>query len=517
MLSYADLLYNTAYSKTKDAHEAEDLVQETYLCALQAINKGKEIKNIKKYLLKVLTYNFYHSLRDKYNKPTLYKNVLENQATSCSMEDELNTTDTAQIVRRELAFLSKIYREVMVQYYMENKSVNEIAKNLNISPYTVKFRLVTGRKIVKEGVNSMESFGISSYKPSMISIYADGRSGVDGEPISVISNLIDQNALILAYSKPISVKELSEKMGTPLAFVEESVDKLVYHELMGKKGKSVFTNFLMIDDDMIEKTKIAQREFVEEIFHDVNDLILGLVKELKKTGILYNFNDTQLYSFAYMMSSIIENYNIVNKLELLREEDYPIRPNGGKWVIMAGYLIKNSAEQWSPTIGYSSDERGDTIKTWECKTSKMPHTNNRLLSANNLNVILYNLCKEIEMKPNLMSFIPDLIKYRLVKRNKDNKIELNIPVVTKTDYDMMLQLFSDYAIRYSKIAKEKIITLIQNNIVNHPKHINPVSRMPHTLCLSGLNDTFVYKAAEEGIIELKKNKNYPLAMIVEKG
>jgi len=30
MLSYADLLYKIAYTKTTDHHEVEDLVQETY-------------------------------------------------------------------------------------------------------------------------------------------------------------------------------------------------------------------------------------------------------------------------------------------------------------------------------------------------------------------------------------------------------------------------------------------------------------------------------------------------------
>jgi len=75
LIQYADLLYKFAYTKTDDANEAEDLVQETYLYTLIAIKKGTQIDNLKNYILKILNNKFNDSLRRKYSQNILTYNL----------------------------------------------------------------------------------------------------------------------------------------------------------------------------------------------------------------------------------------------------------------------------------------------------------------------------------------------------------------------------------------------------------------------------------------------------------
>lgn len=37
------------------------------------------------------------------------------------------------LLRRELAFIKSEYRDIIVAYYLENKSIKDIAKSLNLS------------------------------------------------------------------------------------------------------------------------------------------------------------------------------------------------------------------------------------------------------------------------------------------------------------------------------------------------------------------------------------------------
>ena len=59
------------------------------------------------------------------------------------------------MLRRELALLSREYRECTVAYYFEGLSCAETASRLHISLEMVKYYLFKTRKILREGI-SME-------------------------------------------------------------------------------------------------------------------------------------------------------------------------------------------------------------------------------------------------------------------------------------------------------------------------------------------------------------------------
>ena len=63
------------------------------------------------------------------------------------------------VLRRELAFLGRDYREVVVAYYIEDRSVGDIARALGQPEGTVKSRLFRSRNLLKEGMKMAREFG----------------------------------------------------------------------------------------------------------------------------------------------------------------------------------------------------------------------------------------------------------------------------------------------------------------------------------------------------------------------
>jgi len=525
IIGYADILYKYAYVKTHDTNEAHDLVQETYLSVLLAINNGKEIKNVKAYLMKILNYKFNDLLRKKYHKHTIVYNICHsythevNQYKSIDADDDIERSETVKKVMRELANLSTIYREVMVQYYMENKSVNEIADNLAISRGTVLSRLDVGRKKIKEGVTKMN---ISSYKPENLTITMWGFMGLNNEPYNVITSLIEQNLLIMAYEKPLTMEEICEQTGVPAVYIEESVDKLVRNEFMKKISNRVFTNFLIIEEDLVKSKREVQLEYVNNSFSRVKNIFMGLIAEYKKTGILNKFNDTQLclYGFHSIFQQV--RYFLMDALKLLKVDDYPDRPNGGKWIIYSGHKIDNKAVKPLHSIRvtgdcYTEDSHLISYEEWNTELSiTVGYDNNLLMHPCDSMLLLYNIHKGKDIDPMKMTLIPQLLKLGLLSNSEDNKKAVNVPIISATDFNIINKINTKYQNKCIEAIGASLIKMIKANAIKCPKHINPVSPCTHLMLIDGLPILYTLKAAELGFVELCKDKNYPVILIIEK-
>ena len=68
-MPFVDALYNTAYRMTRNAQDAEDLVQETYLKAYRYYDKFEEGTNFKAWLFKILKNTFINNYRKKQQAP----------------------------------------------------------------------------------------------------------------------------------------------------------------------------------------------------------------------------------------------------------------------------------------------------------------------------------------------------------------------------------------------------------------------------------------------------------------
>ena len=168
---------------------AEELTQDTLLAALVCLSRGKTIENLQGWLLTVLNRRFYDMVRRKYRQPFISIGSDFDMADDEDAIAKIVAADEAEAVRREVAYLGRIYREVIVRHYMDGESIAGIAGALKLSEGTVKRRLYTGRNQIRKGIDEMENYTKQSYEPVSLFVGNNGAPGINGEPAALVYGL----------------------------------------------------------------------------------------------------------------------------------------------------------------------------------------------------------------------------------------------------------------------------------------------------------------------------------------
>ena len=144
-------VYRTACLYTRDAHLAEDIVQETFCKALQNFYQLNDQLKIKAWLLRIAANTACDFLRLDARRPipqdldSLYRTTKNRQ-----LEEEVIEKETALAVWRAVEKMSPRLRQVLLLRYRENLTLEEISAALNLPAGTVKSRLHRARrKLIK--------------------------------------------------------------------------------------------------------------------------------------------------------------------------------------------------------------------------------------------------------------------------------------------------------------------------------------------------------------------------------
>ncbi|MBN2776684.1 MAG: sigma-70 family RNA polymerase sigma factor [Bacteroidales bacterium] len=151
LMSYENSLSYFALSLTRDSETAKDLVQDTYLKAIQYRDKYTSDNNIKAWLFTILrnTYlnqvtrlSYKNTIKDESEDSYIIKNTLpENQ----NAESVINTND----ISLEIDTLEDEYR-IPFRMFLDGYKYKEIAEETNLPIGTVKSRIFFARKILME-------------------------------------------------------------------------------------------------------------------------------------------------------------------------------------------------------------------------------------------------------------------------------------------------------------------------------------------------------------------------------
>jgi len=161
-MPFVDALYNTAYRMTRNAEDAEDLVQEAYLKAYKYYDKFEEGTNFKAWLFKIMKNTFINNYRKKQQAPPQsdFADIEESFETQVSEEagqkkiknpeEELLQDVLDEDVQRAIDELPPDYRMVVLLADLENFSYKEIAEILDVPVGTVMSRLYRGRRLLEK-------------------------------------------------------------------------------------------------------------------------------------------------------------------------------------------------------------------------------------------------------------------------------------------------------------------------------------------------------------------------------
>jgi RNA polymerase sigma-70 factor, ECF subfamily len=164
-MEYMPALYTAALRMTRNAADAEDLVQETFLKAYRAFGSFQEGTNLKAWLYRILTNTFINSYRASKRRPEkadvediedlyLYKrlNELPSPGVGRSAEDELLETITDDEVKTAIEALPETFRMAVLLADVEGFSYKEIAEITNVPIGTVMSRIHRGRRSLQKAL-----------------------------------------------------------------------------------------------------------------------------------------------------------------------------------------------------------------------------------------------------------------------------------------------------------------------------------------------------------------------------
>ena len=122
-------------------------------------------------------------------------------------------------VLRQITFLSKAYRDVMVGFYFEGKSTARLAEELCISETAVRQRLFAARNDVRNEVKKMNETN-KIQKPTALERIDFAQWGTgnpsDGNPWELCERQLSRHVIWLCRNKPTTARAISDEMGVPM-------------------------------------------------------------------------------------------------------------------------------------------------------------------------------------------------------------------------------------------------------------------------------------------------------------
>jgi RNA polymerase sigma-70 factor, ECF subfamily len=155
-IEYLDSLYSYALVLSRNHAEAEDLVQETYVRAIQAMGRLRPGSNIKGWLFTILRNVWRNQLRKLRNGPQVVEIEADNQVANKIVEQSADSHDLylskveAEEVRAAIQDLPVDFREIILLREYEDLSYQEIASVMGCRVGTVMSRLARARAKLRD-------------------------------------------------------------------------------------------------------------------------------------------------------------------------------------------------------------------------------------------------------------------------------------------------------------------------------------------------------------------------------
>ena len=145
--SYKEYLYKTAFLYVKNEHDALDIYQETVYKAYINIQKLRNTKFFKTWIIKILINKCNDVIRA--NKKIIYIEQEKEEGYSENIEQSVSLRECFDRLKPD-------YKIVMIMYYDQGFNSKEISEILNINESTVRTRMARGRDYLREHYLKMD-------------------------------------------------------------------------------------------------------------------------------------------------------------------------------------------------------------------------------------------------------------------------------------------------------------------------------------------------------------------------
>ena len=332
---YVKPIFGFALKRCKSQEDAEDLSQEIVLKAFRSLLIKDDIQDMGKFIWAIAhnaLSNYYRSL-DRVKVGTSIEEVAETLADPKSVFEEEDDKETLGRLQKEIAYLSKLQRRIVIAYYFENRKQAEIAEELKVPVGTVKWHLFEAKKELKRGMEKMRDASELKFNP--IKFDEIGISGSMGtkSPEEFLRSTLSQN---ICYS----VRK-ADALGVSPVFVEGEVEFLEEYGLLLQQKEKYIANFII--RELTEELLVLQENMYEqaaELF--ANDLYDELINSglLKDESIECGWDDTNFLLWSLIPYITAWSGEKQGK-KISFEEVMTIRPDGAENIYFAAVRQKN--------------------------------------------------------------------------------------------------------------------------------------------------------------------------------
>lgn len=328
---YLEKLYYFCLKKTGEPQEAEELSADVAEAVLSELNRGVQPDNFPAWVWRIARnrYSRWAASRHRQRQRLLPLDP-EQPYPAAQLEDTLVSGEELTLLRRELAFAAREYREVLVAYYLEDRRIQEIAAGMGLPEGTIKARLFRARKRLKEGMDMARTFGARSYHPEDVCFAASGNQP-SGLPWQAVERRLPKNLLLQAHNNPSTLEELAMELGIALPYAEEEVQLLVDATLLREVNGRYITNFFIADRDCQLAVYQAQRRESEERSRLLDELVSDTMDAVRPLGIMRNGMPDRDFKWLLVTMAADRLNNAVSSYAVW---DIFHRPDGGNWGFM---------------------------------------------------------------------------------------------------------------------------------------------------------------------------------------
>lgn len=152
---YTNLAYKIAIDMTISPEDSQDIVQEAYLSLYTHYKEYKKLQEneIRNILCKIVLNKCKDYLKSsKRKEKTNFEDIanIEEFNMQNDFVDDLIRQDKEDFVRKRIQELKNPYNKILMRYYIEEQSLDELAKEQNTTKGTIKVQLTRGKKLLKE-------------------------------------------------------------------------------------------------------------------------------------------------------------------------------------------------------------------------------------------------------------------------------------------------------------------------------------------------------------------------------
>lgn len=270
--------------------DAEELTQ-TILCeaiaALRSAQKHKrEIAAFYPWYWKVAENQLKIFLRLKYSSAVSLDGMYDTLISPDDTEDELIRTDEIKALNYSISKLSRLHREMIIDYYLRGHTVSEIAKIQGVPESTVKRRLFDAKENVKRSIDKMETTGRSSYAPAKLALTG---SLAAPDYWHALNDLVVKQILVVCRETPRTIREISDEIAVAPVYFEEKLDYLLKNRFIKETSNGKYlTDIVILPKQLWVDFSAECGRVYRGIAPEIRDILLGIEEKIRAFDFIGN-------------------------------------------------------------------------------------------------------------------------------------------------------------------------------------------------------------------------------------